>query len=80
MLAAAVTLVQQALQIMKLSKEWHAHVAFALLHDGCFDGVGSDAGYNCTIEHLLQKEFSLTEQWQSLINSYRNMVKWTQSL
>ena len=53
MLAAAVTLVQQALQIMKLSKEWHAHVAFALLHDGCFDGVGSDAGYNCTIEHLL---------------------------
>jgi hypothetical protein len=25
-----------------------------------------------TIEHLLQREFSLTKQWQSLTNSYWN--------
>ena len=33
-----------------------------------------------TIEHLLQREFSLTKQWQSLTNSYRNAVKWTGSI
>jgi len=47
-------------------------VAVALMQQACQLQGQMQATMVDTIEHLLQREFSLTKQWQSPTNSYWN--------